>query len=206
MYVGTVLTFVGGGIRALSTLPGLNQHMSQVGLTLPVYLEGGQTESSLSTRMSNSTWAYWARHSQGWATHLQSASPLRWAIRIIECWNLSSCPTGESELVPRFRTSACNWCACHVSPSWHRLWARHLPAICGNYSIHEYRLWCVSATCTGNEWNYGLLKSDVHCKVSNENKRFWRPTSMMYRSWAKSVTSVTCSLWPVLAIWVQPKL
>ena len=31
MYVGTVLTFVGGGVRALSTLPGLNQHMSQVG-------------------------------------------------------------------------------------------------------------------------------------------------------------------------------
>ena len=40
MYVGTVLTFVGGGIRALSTLPGLNQHMSQVGWTLPVNLEG----------------------------------------------------------------------------------------------------------------------------------------------------------------------
>ena len=31
MYVGTVLTFVGGGVRALSTLPGLNQQMSQVG-------------------------------------------------------------------------------------------------------------------------------------------------------------------------------
>lgn len=29
MYVGTVLTFVGGGVRALSTLPGLNQQMSQ---------------------------------------------------------------------------------------------------------------------------------------------------------------------------------
>ena len=55
MYVGTVLTFVGGGIRALSTLPGLNQHMSQVGWTLPVNLEVGQTESGLPTRMSNST-------------------------------------------------------------------------------------------------------------------------------------------------------
>ena len=38
MYVGTVLTLVGGGVRALSTLPGLNQQMSQVGLMLKLAL------------------------------------------------------------------------------------------------------------------------------------------------------------------------